>query len=113
MVLEQGGGQHVDLAFDRAVFGREHTTEAAAQDASHHLEGLARDRPSPTAVPAPHPTVVEVDRFERSFGAARDAAVEMGLEPVAHIAEGFDGWKEAGGPVDLPEEQSGEKDETS
>ncbi len=39
----------------------------------------------------------------RSALAARTAA-EMGLEPVAHIAEGFDAWKETGGPADLPEE---------
>jgi 3-mercaptopyruvate sulfurtransferase SseA len=24
----------------------------------------------------------------------------MGLKPVAHILEGFKGWKEAGGPVE-------------
>ena len=39
----------------------------------------------------------------RSALAAKTAA-EMGLQPVAHIAGGFDGWKEAGAPVDLPEE---------
>jgi rhodanese-related sulfurtransferase len=39
---------------------------------------------------------------------AAKTAVEMGLEPVAHIAEGFGAWKEAGGPIDLPQEQSGD-----
>ena len=28
------------------------------------------------------------------------AVQRMGLEPVAHIAGGFPGWKEVGGPVD-------------
>jgi hypothetical protein len=27
----------------------------------------------------------------------------MGLKPVAHIAGGFGAWKEAGGPVEIPE----------
>ena len=44
---------------------------------------------------------------------AAKTATDMGLQPVAHIAEGFDGWKEAGGPVDLPKEQSGEKTGTA
>lgn len=35
---------------------------------------------------------------QRSALAAR-AAVEMGLEGVSHISDGFRGWKEAGGPV--------------
>ncbi len=39
----------------------------------------------------------------RSALAAKSAA-DMGLEPVAHIAEGFGAWKQAGGPADLPEE---------
>jgi rhodanese-related sulfurtransferase len=43
----------------------------------------------------------------RSALAAKTAA-DMGLQPVAHIAEGFDGWKETGGPVDLPEEPGAE-----
>ena len=43
----------------------------------------------------------------RSALAAKTAA-DMGLEPVAHIAEGFDAWKETGGPVDLPVEAGGE-----
>jgi len=38
----------------------------------------------------------------RSALAAKTAA-EMGLTPVAHIGDGFDAWKEAGGPVDLPD----------
>ena len=43
----------------------------------------------------------------RSALAARSAA-EMGLEPVAHIAEGFAAWRQAGGPADLPEEPGGD-----
>ena len=31
---------------------------------------------------------------------AAKAAQDMGLKPVAHITEGFRGWKEAGGPVE-------------
>ncbi len=38
----------------------------------------------------------------RSALAAKTAS-DMGLEPVAHIDQGFKGWKEAGGAVDLPE----------
>jgi rhodanese-related sulfurtransferase len=30
---------------------------------------------------------------------ATDVVQSMGLEPVAHIGGGFNGWKEAGGPV--------------
>lgn len=48
----------------------------------------------------------------RSALAAKTAA-DMGLQPVAHIAEGFDGWKEAGGPVDLPEKPQQEPDRGS
>jgi rhodanese-related sulfurtransferase len=31
---------------------------------------------------------------------AAQTAQKMGLKPVAHIAEGFKGWKAAGGPVE-------------
>jgi rhodanese-related sulfurtransferase len=31
---------------------------------------------------------------------AAQTAQNMGLKPVAHIREGFSGWKNAGGPVD-------------
>lgn len=31
---------------------------------------------------------------------AAKAAQDMGLKPVAHILEGFKGWKDAGGPVE-------------
>lgn len=41
----------------------------------------------------------------RSALAAKSAA-DMGLKPVAHIADGFGGWKKAGGPVDEPEADS-------
>lgn len=34
---------------------------------------------------------------------------DMGLKPVAHILGGFKGWKEAGGPVEMPERMPGEK----
>ena len=32
---------------------------------------------------------------------AAQTAQRMGLKPVAHIREGFGGWKKAGGPVDV------------
>jgi rhodanese-related sulfurtransferase len=32
---------------------------------------------------------------------AAQTAQNMGLKPVAHIKEGFSGWKKAGGPVDV------------
>src|SRR5437660_6619940 len=35
---------------------------------------------------------------------AAQTAHRMGLQPVAHIQDGFGGWKKAGGPVDLPED---------
>ena len=35
---------------------------------------------------------------------AAQTAQRMGLKPVAHIKDGFGGWKKAGGPVDMPEE---------
>ena len=31
---------------------------------------------------------------------AAETAQRMGLKPVAHITEGFRGWKQAGGPVE-------------
>jgi rhodanese-related sulfurtransferase len=31
-------------------------------------------------------------------------AQNMGLSPVAHIRGGFGAWKEAGGPVEMPEQ---------
>ena len=38
----------------------------------------------------------------RSALAAQTARM-MGLDPVAHIRGGFGAWKQAGGPVELPE----------
>ena len=34
---------------------------------------------------------------------AAQTAQRMGLNPVAHIRGGFGAWKQAGGPVELPE----------
>ena len=34
---------------------------------------------------------------------AAQTAQRMGLDPVAHIRGGFGAWKQAGGPVELPE----------
>src|ERR1044071_6648511 len=34
---------------------------------------------------------------------ATQTAQRMGLKPVAHIKGGFGAWKQAGGPVELPE----------
>jgi rhodanese-related sulfurtransferase len=34
---------------------------------------------------------------------AAHTAGRMGLKPVCHIAGGFDAWKKAGGPVEVPE----------
>jgi rhodanese-related sulfurtransferase len=34
---------------------------------------------------------------------ATETAGRMGLKPVAHIAGGFEAWKQAGGPVEMPE----------
>jgi rhodanese-related sulfurtransferase len=36
---------------------------------------------------------------------AAETAQRMGLKPVAHIAEGFKGWKQAGGPVETEEKK--------
>jgi len=40
---------------------------------------------------------------------AAKTAQDMGLKPVAHVLEGFRGWKAAGGPVEMPELMPGEK----
>ena len=44
----------------------------------------------------------------RSALAARTAQ-DMGLKPVAHIEGGFKAWKEAGGPVVMPEPKPGDR----
>ena len=36
---------------------------------------------------------------------ATQTVQQMGLEPVCHIRGGFRAWKEAGGPVDMPDKQ--------
>jgi rhodanese-related sulfurtransferase len=36
---------------------------------------------------------------------AAQTAQRMGLKPVGHIAGGFKGWKEAGGPVESEEKK--------
>jgi rhodanese-related sulfurtransferase len=36
---------------------------------------------------------------------AAETAQRMGLKPVAHIHEGFRGWKAAGGPVEVDEKK--------
>ena len=38
---------------------------------------------------------------------AAQTAQRMGLKPVAHVRGGFGEWKKAGGPVDLPDRESG------
>jgi len=43
---------------------------------------------------------------------AAQIAQRMGLKPVAHIKGGFDAWKKAGGPVELPETMPGEQKNT-
>lgn len=35
---------------------------------------------------------------------ATQTAQRMGLKPVAHISGGFGAWKEAGGPVEMPDD---------
>ena len=40
---------------------------------------------------------------------AAQTAQRMGLKPVAHIKGGFGAWKQAGGPVELPEAMPGER----
>jgi rhodanese-related sulfurtransferase len=37
---------------------------------------------------------------------ATQVVQRMGLEPVCHIEGGFRAWKEAGGPVEMPEKKS-------
>jgi rhodanese-related sulfurtransferase len=36
---------------------------------------------------------------------ATQTAQRMGLKPVAHLAGGFEGWKAAGGPVEIEEKK--------
>lgn len=38
---------------------------------------------------------------------AAQAAQEMGLKPVAHVAGGFGAWKKAGAPVEAPADKKG------
>ena len=40
---------------------------------------------------------------------AAEAAQEMGLKPVAHIAGGFGAWKKAGAPFEAAEPRGGNK----
>jgi rhodanese-related sulfurtransferase len=40
---------------------------------------------------------------------AAKTAQDMGLKPVAHILGGFKAWKDAGGPVEVPERMPGER----
>ena len=37
---------------------------------------------------------------------ATETVQKMGLKPVAHIAGGLKAWKEAGGPIEFPEQKS-------
>jgi rhodanese-related sulfurtransferase len=39
---------------------------------------------------------------------AAQTAQRMGLRPVAHIRGGFGAWKKAGGPVEMPDDASGQ-----
>ena len=43
---------------------------------------------------------------------AAQTAQRMGLKPVAHIEGGFGAWKQAGGPVELPDTMPGEPKKT-
>ena len=40
---------------------------------------------------------------------ATQTAQRMGLKPVAHIGGGFGAWKQAGGPVEMPEAKPGDR----
>ena len=40
---------------------------------------------------------------------ATQTAQRMGLKPVAHIGGGFGAWKQAGGPVEMPEAKLGDR----
>ncbi len=40
---------------------------------------------------------------------AAKTAQDMGLKPVAHILGGFGAWKEAGGPVEVPDRAPGNR----
>jgi rhodanese-related sulfurtransferase len=44
---------------------------------------------------------------------AAQTAQRMGLKPVAHVSGGFGAWKKAGGPVDLPDQESGARKQES
>jgi rhodanese-related sulfurtransferase len=44
---------------------------------------------------------------------AAQTAQRMGLKPVAHVRGGFGAWKKAGGPVDMPDQESGARKQES
>ena len=89
---------------------RELKREGRVQGAFHCPRGMLEfwiDPASPY-----HKSVFAEDKRFLFFcaGALRSAlaaqtAQRMGLKPVGHIAGGFKGWKEAGGPVEIEEKK--------
>jgi rhodanese-related sulfurtransferase len=84
---------------------RELTREGRVPGAFHCPRGMLEFWIDP-ASPYFKPVFAEDKRFVffcaggmRSALAA-ETAQRMGLKPVAHITEGFRGWKKAGGPVE-------------
>jgi rhodanese-related sulfurtransferase len=84
---------------------RELEREGKVPGAFHCTRGMLEFWIDPTS-PYHKPVFAEDKKFVffcaggwRSALAAK-AAQDMGLKPVAHIIEGFKGWKEAGGAVE-------------
>ena len=84
---------------------RELSRDGRVPGAFHCTRGMLEFWIDP-ASPYHKPVFAEDKRFVffcaggwRSALAAKTAQ-DMGLKPVAHIIEGFKGWKEAGGPVE-------------
>ena len=84
---------------------RELTRDGKVPGAFHCTRGMLEFWIDP-ASPYHKPVFAEDKKFVffcaggwRSALAAK-AAQDMGLKPVAHITEGFKGWKEIGGPIE-------------
>ena len=98
-----------DVVFVDLRDPRELTREGRMPGAFHCTRGMLEFWIDPES-PYHKPVFAQERRFVffcaggwRSALAAQTAQ-RMGLKPVAHIKDGFGGWKKAGGPVDLPED---------
>ena len=94
-----------DVAFIDLRDTRELDREGRIPGAVHIPRGMMEFRIDPRS-PSHHEIFASDKRFVFFCGGgwrsalAAQAAQEMGLKPVAHVAGGFSAWKKAGAPVD-------------